>query len=289
MGNRSTKITLTADEIEYLETQTKARTIQAQTVTRAKVLLLRSEGNTIKYIADKLDINRNSVILCLNKYLDGGVENALFDAPGRGRNPEISDDEKSWIINIACQKPSDLGYSAETWTYVRLTKHINENAESAGFPRLSTISKATVNRVLKNANIKPYKITYYCENRDPEFDSKMHNVLLVYKQISLFDDKDEMITCEEQPVHVISYDEKPGIQAIATTSEDIRPDVNHPTVSRDYEYKRLGTVSLLAAIDLQTGEAIPLVREKHSSEEYIEFLKGTSKNPVKHVQKFWQA
>lgn len=81
MGNRSTKITLTADEIEYLETQTKARTIQAQTVTRAKVLLLRSEGNTIKYIADKLDINRNSVILCLNKYLDGGVENALFDAP----------------------------------------------------------------------------------------------------------------------------------------------------------------------------------------------------------------
>ena len=88
MGNRSTKITLTADEIEYLETQTKARTIQAQTVTRAKVLLLRSEGNTIKYIADKLDINRNSVILCLNKYLDGGVENSLFDAPGRGRNPE---------------------------------------------------------------------------------------------------------------------------------------------------------------------------------------------------------
>ena len=59
MGNRSTKITLIADEIEYLETQTKARTIQAQTVTRAKVLLLRSEGNTIKYIADKLDINRN--------------------------------------------------------------------------------------------------------------------------------------------------------------------------------------------------------------------------------------
>src|SRR5574344_66071 len=70
----------------------------------SKVLLLRSEGNTIKYIADKLDINRNSVILCLNKYLDGGVENALFDAPRRGRNPEISDDEKSWIINIACQK-----------------------------------------------------------------------------------------------------------------------------------------------------------------------------------------
>lgn len=272
MEKRNTKITLSSKEIEYLEMQTRARTIQAQTVTRAKVLLLRSEGNTIEYISDKLDINRNSVILCLKKYLEGGVKNALYDAPGRGRNPEITDDEKSWIISVACQKPADLGYSAETWTYVRLTKHINENAESAGFPRLSTIAKATVNRVLKSADIKPYKITYYCEKRDTEFDTKMHNVLLVYKQLSLFDDE-EMIICKEQPVHVLSYDEKPGIQAIATTSEDIRPDMNHSTISRDYEYKRLGTISLLAAIDLQTGEAIPLVSEKHGSSEYVEFLK----------------
>ena len=59
----------------------------------------------------------------------------------------------------------------------------------------------------------------------------------------------------------------------ATTTEDLLPDENHKTVSRDYEYKRLGTISLLAGIDLQTGEAIPLVKDKHSSKEYIEFLK----------------
>lgn len=109
MEKRNTKITLSSEEIEYLEMQTRARTIQEQTVTRAKVLLLRSEGNTIEYISDKLDINRNSVILCLKKYLEGGVKNALFDAPGRGRNPEITDYEKSWIISVACQKPADLG------------------------------------------------------------------------------------------------------------------------------------------------------------------------------------
>ena len=78
---------------------------------------------------------------------------------------------------------------------------------------------------------------------------------------------------DEQVVHVLSYDEKPGIQAIANTTEDLLPDENHKTVSRDYEYKRLGTISLLAGIDLQTGEAIPLVKDKHSSKEYIEFLK----------------
>lgn len=104
----------------------------------------------------------------------------------------------------------------------------------------------------------------------------MHNVLLVYKQLSLqFDENGQLIPFreDEQVVHVISYDEKPGIQATANISEDLQPDEKHKTISRDYEYKRLGTISLLAGIDLQTGEAIPLVRDKHSSKEYIEFLK----------------
>lgn len=125
-------------------------------------------------------------------------------------------------------------------------------------------------------DIKPHKITYYCENRNPDFDAKMHNVLLVYKQLSLqFDEDGTLIPFadDDQIVHVLSYDEKPGIQAIATTSDDLRPDEYHCTISRDYEYKRLGTVSLLAAIDLQTGKSIPLIRDKHSSKEYIEFLK----------------
>lgn len=272
-GRKSNPVILTDEEREYLELQTRARTIQAQTVTRARILLLRSVGVTIEDIAEKVDLNRKSVMLCIKKFHEGGIQNALFDAPGRGRNPEITDEEKAWIINIACQKPTDFGYAAETWTYARLTSHINKTAEENGYIRLSTINKSTVNRILNDANIKPYKIRYYCENRDPEFDSKMHNVLLVYKQLEMqFDENGEFISCGEEPVHVLSYDEKPGIQAIATASEDLRPDKDHPTVCRDYEYRRLGTLSLLAAIDLQTGEAIPLVRKKHSSKEYIEFL-----------------
>ena len=275
MGRKSTRINLTEDEREYLETQTRARTIQAQTVNRARILLLKADGCAIDDIADKVGINRKSVMLCLSKFAEGGVENALFDAPGRGRNAEITDDEKAWIINIACQKPVDLGYSAETWTYAKLTSHINKNAEAAGFIRLSTIHKSTVHTILDEAEIKPFRIKYYCENRDPDFDNKMHNVLLVYKQLSLqFDDEGNLLPWEddEEVVHVLSYDEKPGIQAIATTAEDLQPDENHSTISRDYEYRRLGTLSLLAGIDLQTGEAIPLISETHNSKDYIEFL-----------------
>ena len=276
MGRKASSIILTAEDRNYLETQTRARTIQAQTVNRARILLLKADGCSIDDIADKVGINRKSVMLCLKKYADGGVENALFDAPGRGRNAEITDEEKAWIINIACQKPKDLGYSAETWTYARLTSHINKSAEAAGFIRLSTIHKSTVHKILDDAEIKPFRIRYYCEKRDPDFDSKMHNVLLVYKQLSFqFDENGQLLPWkeDEEIVHVLSYDEKPGIQAIATTSEDLLPDENHSGISRDYEYKRLGTLSLLAGIDLQTGEAIPLVTETHNSKDYIKFLK----------------
>ena len=285
MGKKATFITLSSEDRAFLEEQTRARTIQAQTVIRAKILLLKADGISIDAIADKVDLNRKSVMLCINKYLEGGVENALYDAPGRGRNAEITDDEKTWIINIACQKPKDLGYSAEVWTRALLTKHINKYAEKAGHMRLSTISQSKVRTILEEAEIKPNKITYYCENRDPDFDQKMHNVLLVYKQLSMqFDEDGNLLPYfdDGQKVHVLSYDEKPGIQAIANTTEDLPPDTKHKTISRDYEYKRLGTVSLLAGIDLQTGKAFPLVREKHSSKEYVEFLQLlNSKYPKK--------
>ena len=249
---------LSTEERNQLEAITRTRTLQAQVVSRARILLLKADGDSVDTIAEKVDLNRNSVLLCLKKYNVGGIENAIYDAPGRGRNAEITDEEKSWIISIACQKPVELGYSAETWTYSRLTKHINSTAESAGYTRLSTITKTSVKNILDAAEIKPFRIQYYCENRDPEFEAKMHQVLVVYKQVELlFDENGELfIPAGEQDIHTVSYDEKPGIQATATTSPDLKANREIGTIKRDYEYKRLGTVSLLAAIDLLTGEVI---------------------------------
>lgn len=266
---------LSAEERNQLETIMRTRTLQAQVVSRARILLLKADGDSVDTIAEKVGLNRNSVLLCLKKYNAGGIENAIYDAPGRGRNAEITDEEKAWIINVACQKPVELGYSAETWTYARLTNYINTTAESAGYTRLSTITKTSIKNILDAAQIKPFRIQYYCENRDPDFESKMHQVLIVYKQIELlFDENGELlIPAGEQDIHTVSYDEKPGIQAIATTSPDLNPTRENGTIKRDYEYKRLGTVSLLAAIDLLTGEAIPLVRDTHNSDDFIDFLK----------------
>ena len=271
---KAVSLELSEEDRTRLSSIIRCRTAQAQMVQRAKILLLKADSMSIDDISEKIDVNRKSVMLCLSKYKSGGIENALSDAPGRGCNPEITDEEKAWIINIACQLPYNLGYAAETWTQAKLTKHINENAETAGYMRLSTISQSSVQRILEQNEIKPHRIRYYCDKRDPEFDGKMHEVLVVYKQIEMqFDENGDLLPFEDVRINTISYDEKPGIQALATTSPDRMPTGSNGYRQRDYEYKRLGTLSLLAGIDLLTGEAIPLVSESHKSSDFINFLK----------------
>lgn len=279
MPKNATFINLTDEETCYLESLVSKGTIEARVYRRAKILLLKSIGMSNEAIAEKLDTTIPTVRLCLKKYADSGVNSALEDAAGRGRKHEIFDDSKTWVINIACQKPTAFGLSAELWNPTSLTRYINSVASGQGYPRMATASESSIRKILHDARLNPHKVTYYCEKRDPDFDKKMHDVLVIYKQLELrFDEEGRLIpfSAGEETVHTLSYDEKPGIQAISTTAEDKLPIPNTENVSavkRDYEYKRLGTVSLLAAIDLLTGEAIPLVSSTHKSSDFVNFLK----------------
>jgi transposase len=163
-----------------------------------------------------------------------------------------------------------LGYAAETWTYASLIKHVRAHCEKEGYPSLTKLGKGRLSAILSKGNIKPHKLRYYLERRDPDFDTKMANVLYVYKEVELFNAQPASI---ERNCAIISYDEKPGIQAIKNIVADLLPAPNkHPAIVRDHEYKRLGTVSLLAGIDLHTGDIIPLVKDRHRSQEFTEFL-----------------
>ena len=274
MANTKT-IELTNDEVTYLQSLIRQRTIQAQVVDRAKVLLYKAQGATNSDIAERLDVNINTVKLCLSKFKEGGVQRALFDDKRKGRPVEITDDAVAWIISIACQRPADLGYAQELWTLKNLHQYIQNHAEEAGYTRLTTITKPMIQKILKRSEIRPFKIKYYCEKRDPDFETKMHDVLLVYKQVEMqFDENGNIIVPTDHPmIHTVSCDEKPGIQAIATTCEDLRPTAENGCVCRDYEYKRLGTLSLIAGIDLITGIAVPVVSETHKSSDFITLLK----------------
>lgn len=173
MPNTVKVLKLTTDEKNSLECLLRCPTTEARKYIRAKILLLKSDSYTNEAIADKLDITVPTVRLCLQKYFAGGIDNALNDCKGKGRKQEISDDDITWVVNKACQKPLDYGFSAEFWYPASFTRFIQSIAVKEGHPRLEHVSEFSLRKILANAKIRPFKVTYYCEKRDPDFDSKM--------------------------------------------------------------------------------------------------------------------
>ena len=169
MPRKPIALELQEGDYEYLRSIIKQRTVQAQVVIRAHILLDKSSGIGTRDIARTYDLSPSSVQLCINKYKEGGTDRALFDDQRAGRPVEITDDSVSWIISVACQRPADLGYSQELWTLKNLHRHIQNHAAGAGYPRLATITKPMIQKILYRSEIKPFKIKYYCEKRDPDF------------------------------------------------------------------------------------------------------------------------
>jgi len=271
---KKAKLNPTDDEKVDLMRIAKSNTFPHREVIRANILLQYMEGKSITGIAESLNTNRPLVERCIDKAIAFGIKTALKDLPGRGKKPVITDEAKSWVLSIACQRPVSLGYAHEVWTYSLMIKHMRKNCREAGHECLESINKGVLNKILSKGNIKPHKISYYLEKRDPDFDFKMATVLQVYKEVAIVNEQKR----EQGKMTTISYDEKPGIQAIKNIALQLQPVVGkYKTVQRDYEYKRLGTLSLLAGIDLHTGKIIPLVNERHRSKEFIMFLDKVDK------------
>ena len=184
----------------------------------------------------------------------------------------ITDDAKAWVVNLVCTKPKEHGYAAEIWSHSLLAQHARHHAPEAGHECLNHAAKATIQRILKERPLQPHKVRYFTENRDPEFEKKMHKVLVVYKEVNV--QNEQPTPSQELPIVTVSLDEKPGIQATKNVSADLPPlPGKRPYIGRDYHYERLGTLSLLAALDLHSGHVIAQVHEHHRSSEFISLLK----------------
>ena len=145
----------------------------------------------------------------------------------------------------------ELGYPHELWTTRLLAQHVREHGPTAGHTCLSRIAQGTVCKILACEDVKPHKVRYYLERRDEDFEVKMAEVLCVYQEVAVLCADDKAAVKSDPKVAIISYDEKPGIQAISNTAPDLPPVPGaHPCMARDHEYKRHGTLSLLAGIDL---------------------------------------
>lgn len=268
--SRRAALRLSPGEMEMLTAQVQSRGQPAGRVQRASMLLHYHAGKTVSEIARTLGTNRPRVERCLRKALELGVAQALADLPGRGRRPALTPQARAWVVSLACQKPKELGYAQELWTTALLAQHARRQGAAAGHPSLTKLGRGTVSKILGANRVRPHKIQYYLERRDPDFDAKMVQVLHVYKQVEIWRQKG---TPPPDLVAVLSYDEKPGIQAIENTAPDLPPvPGKHSAVGRDHEYIRHGTLSLLAGIDLISGQVLGLVRARHRSAEFIEFL-----------------
>jgi len=264
------ELKLKADVKEALIRISKSRSEKASQVVRAKMILMYADNVSVSAIARELSTNRPKVERCIDKALQIGAIAALEDLPRAGKPPEITSEAKIWLVNLACMKPKELGYASELWTNKTLAEHARLFCRQNGHPSLAKINRGTVSKILKKHSVRPHKISYYVERRDPDFDTKMAQVLHVYQQVKLIKEAQ----ADNASAVYLSYDEKPGIQAISDTSPDLPPKPGEqPTIYRDYEYKRHGTISFLAGIDLVTGRVHGMVSDQHKSLDFITFLK----------------
>src|SRR5580693_10774245 len=168
------KLVLTGDEEKELdELRRRARTAAVRDVQRAQILLRYHAGETVSQIARALKITRKSVLKWIDKALQMGVKAGMKDTPHKPREAVITDDNKAWVVHLACSKPKDLGCAAELWTRSALARHVRKSAIQEGYPALANAAKATVQRILTAQELRPHKVKYYLERRDPDCKNKM--------------------------------------------------------------------------------------------------------------------
>lgn len=232
---------LTEETRARLSSLARSRTAPAHHVERSAIILHLLDDYDVSEIAAKLHIDRQRVARCLRRVMAVGPLEAIDDLPRSGRRPDITEAARTWLIGEACVKAKERGYPHELWTLRLLAAHAREHGPMAGHACLAELAPSTVHEVLNSQPVKPHRVRYYLQRRDPAFEECKAEVLEVYAAAEMLRQVPEV----DRPVAVLSYDEKPGIQAIATTAPDLAPKPGkHAAVQRDHEYKWLGTVTL---------------------------------------------
>ena len=219
-----------AADLARLEALSRSRTEPASRVERARILLAYRAEPSSTAVGARIGVTHQTVQRCLCRAARFGVMAALDDSPRPGKAPDITPQAKAWLVSLACQKAKGLGYPHELWTTRLLARHVREHATAAGHPSLARIVQGTVCKILAAQEVRPHKVRYYLERRDEAFEAKMAEVLCVYREVAILKESDRSGT----GVAIISYDEKPGNQAIGNTAPDLPPRPGaHQAFARD--------------------------------------------------------
>src|SRR6266567_7638648 len=182
---RAIELSLGEADLEKLRLISQSRTEPASRVERARILLAYRQDSSFFAVGQALGLHHQTVQRCVERAVVEGPMAALDDRPRPGREPTITLEAKAWLVSLACRKAKEFGYPHELWTTRLLARHAREHGPAAGHPCLANLAQGTLCNILNNREIKPHKMRYYLERRDPLFKQKMAEVLCVYREVKV--------------------------------------------------------------------------------------------------------
>ena len=236
-------LSLEADDRQKIEQWLAAHGTPQQVALRGRIVLAAAEGQPDTAIAMQLEINRKTVILWRQRFAEQGLESLWEIAPGRGRKPVYGADKIKAVVDATLQtKPKGM----TQWSCRLMAKK-------------QGVSKSTVSNIWRSHNLKPHRVKSFKLSRDPKFLEKLTDVVGLYLN-------------PPQQAIVLCVDEKSQMQALDRTQPGL-PLKKGRCGTMTHDYKRHGTTTLFAALEVLQGRVIGQCQARHRHQEWLKFLR----------------
>jgi len=236
-------LSLSDSDQQQLEQWASAFGTPQQIVLRCRIVLAAASGQSDNAIASQLEVHRHTVRLWRNRFRQQGLQSLWEIASGRGRKPSYGVEKIQQIIDTTLRsKPK----GRTQWSCRLLARHLG-------------VSKSTVNNVWRSHNLKPHRVKTFKLSRDPHFLQKLTDVVGLY------------LNPPEQAM-VLCVDEKSQIQALDRTQPGL-PMKKGRCGTLTHDYKRNGTTTLFAALELAQGKVVGQCYQRHRHQELLKFLR----------------
>jgi transposase len=249
MANHAKVLDVSEEDRQVLQSRVQARTVPVRDLERARIVLLAAEGLPAADIAARLGCSRPTVTLWRHRYETDGLA-GLGDAPRSGAPPKLTQARTDEILaTTLASPPPELGITH--WSSRLLARHLGD------------VSHVTVTRLWKRWHLQPWRAETFKFSTDPQLVAKVTDIVGLY----LHPPENAIVLC---------VDEKSQIQALERT-QPILPLKEGQAEKQSHDYRRHGTTTLFAALEVATGKVTDACYPRHRGVEFLKFLKLVAK------------
>jgi transposase len=259
MGSPKYRINLTSIELKKLEQIIRTQTAPQNEVKRAKIIIMANEeGKTNKEISETLNTTSAEITKWTKRWVDctlAPIGKRLKDLPRSGAPDTFTPEQWCQIMALACESPEKYNRPITHWTH----RELADEAIKQGI--VKSISASHVGDFLRKADLQPHRSRYWLNDKqDERKEERIANICEVYQEVPLKEDE-----------VAYSVDEMTGIQALERIADDL-PMIPGKPVAREFEYKRNGTQTLIAAINIATGFVTAVCRDTRTEKDFAAFI-----------------